>query len=335
MGNPAVAIVVLTYNGYELVKDCLIAINSIHYTNKKIFLVDNCSDSPGETEKLKSLSNYYDDLIQIKNRNRGFGEGMNYGVRKALESGDFKYVLCYSNDIIPSQDFLGHLVMEMENDDKLGIVGPIQYHYNSDLKLDKIYFAGGIISQISNMPMHVRNITDVPRVDYINGSVFLIRSETFLDTGGFDWEYYNWYEDCDLSLRAKKKGWGLAISKKSIIWHKVAQTVAPTTEARYLHSIYYHARNRILFVKKNKPKIIFILFSLYFVTVGTFKGDILPHKRLLQDAIWPRIRSIRHPREDIKNFKFFINIVINQYKGIFNALFIKTNPDSLEVIPSQ
>jgi len=333
MGNPAVAIVVLTYNGYELVKDCLIGLNSIQYSNKKIFLVDNCSDSPGETEKLKSLSNYYDDLIQIKNRNRGFGEGMNYGIRKALEAGDFKYVLCCSNDIVPSKDFLDHLVMEMEDDNKLGIVGPVQYHYNSDLKLDKIYFAGGIITKISNLPLHVRNITDVPRVDYINGTIFLIRSETFTDTGGFDWEYYNWYEDCDLSLRAKKNGWGLAISKKSIIWHKVAQTVAPTTDALYLHSIYYHARNRILFVKKNKPKIIYILFSLYFISFGTLFGDIWSHKGILQDAIWPRVRPIRRQREDIKNFKFFFNIVINQYKGIFNALLIKPSPNSLAVIP--
>lgn len=317
MKEPKVAIVILTYNGYELLKECLEAFSRINYSNKEIFLVDNCSQRVDEFAKLEKLSKYYNYLVQIINYNRGFSGGMNFGARYAIDKDGYKYILLHSNDVIPKKDFLNKLVRVMEKDEKIGIAGPLQYFYNNKMEFKEIYFAGSTITPITNIAKHISRITDKPRVDYIVGSVFLIRKDCFLQLNGFDEKYYTWYEDCDLSARAKKSGWKLTLVKDSIVWHKVAQTIGRNTNKYILHSIFYHSRNRIIFVKKNKSRIEYYIFLFYL---------------LCYEAPIFIIRKIKTRK--ISLLKFNLRIIKEYYRGIFNALFFKKNLKCIERIPS-
>ena len=264
--SPKIAIILLSYNGFDLTKKCLEHLrkveNDIDYS---LFLVDNCSSSPDECEKLKSLSALYDHFEPITDSNRGFSGGMNFGAEKAMAHDSYDYVVYYSNDIFPKPGFLKNLIGAMEGDKKIGLAGPIQYKYQSD----KVQFAGSRISRWKNVPHHLYEISENSRVDWVNGAVFAISRDCLKQTGGLDLSYFNWYEDCDLSFRAVKLGWKLAIIKESVVEHMAAQTVGGLEESKITHKTFYHARNRIIFVARNRSYFEFLVFLLYFLFIDT------------------------------------------------------------------
>ncbi len=64
-------------------------------------------------------------LVLIKNdKNYGFAEGNNIGIRYALKVLDPEYILLLNNDTIVDKDFLSELVSVARADDTIGFVGP-------------------------------------------------------------------------------------------------------------------------------------------------------------------------------------------------------------------
>jgi GT2 family glycosyltransferase len=69
-------------------------------------------------------------LTIIKNeKNYGFAEGNNIGIRYALKNMQPDYLLLLNNDTVVHQDFLKELVDAGENGEKIGILGPKIYYY--------------------------------------------------------------------------------------------------------------------------------------------------------------------------------------------------------------
>ena len=67
-------------------------------------------------------------LILIKNnKNYGFAEGNNIGMRFILNNLNSDYVLLLNNDTVVDTDFLDELVKVAESEEKIGIVGPKVY----------------------------------------------------------------------------------------------------------------------------------------------------------------------------------------------------------------
>lgn len=320
MKAPRVAIIVLNFNGYDLTKECLFALSSLAYPEKEVILVDNCSSHPDEPEKLHGLNQYFDHLVLIPERNRGFAGGMNFGMAYAEKMGRFEYYLCCSNDIIPKSDFLDNLVSAMQSDPKIGIAGPVQYYHNQKLEMDSIYCAGTFVSGYLARCGHVHEIRQPPRLDYVNGAVFAIRRSCYRQTEGFDPIYYNWYEDIDLSARAKRLGWTLSLVPDSIVWHKVGQTVNKPDFRFKIHSIFYHFRNKVLFVKKNWRGARKFIFMLYFFFA------FLPFKTFTS-----LIQIAKHPEQTRPIFL----VAKAQCTGAYEGLTCRKPLHSLETIPDE
>ena len=258
--NPHIAIVVLNYNGFGLTEECLSHLSKISYDNKTVILVDNCSTEKHECEKLETLSALYDHFLIIDDQNRGFGGGMNYGADFAIKNTNAEFIYIYSNDIFPRKNFFENMHEAFYNNDKLGIAGPLQYIYGQD----KIYCAGSKIKKWTVKNKHITNLDEEKRLDWVNGAVFAIRRKCYEELSGFDEFYYCWYEDCDLSLRALKKGWDIDIIYDAVIDHKVAQTVGNRSIEFITHKCFYKTRNRFYFVKQHKSILERLVFFLYF-----------------------------------------------------------------------
>ena len=318
MTKPKVAIIVLNYNGYELTKECLVALSRITYSENEIFLIDNGSTRSNEQKNLSKLAQYFDHFISIPGKNRGFAGGMNFGMETAEKCGGFEYFVCYSNDVIPKPDFLDRLIETMQADPQIGIAGPVQYYYNSKLEKRSIYCAGTFVSKYRVRCGHIHKIRQSPPLDYVNGAIFCIRRACFHQTGGFDPLYYNWYEDIDLSARAHRLGWKLSIVPDSSVWHKVAQTVKKPDFRFTLHSVYYHYRNKVLFVKKNRQGKTKLIFMIYFFLI------LLPSK-----ALKTFFQILKNPASRKTN----LLILKTQYRGAYEGLFGRRFGHTLETIP--
>ncbi len=253
-----VSIVILNWNGKEFIFGCLDSVRKLKTENWKLetVVVDNAStdDSVEEIEKK------YEDIKILRNqKNLGFAEGNNVGIRYALKNGA-DYVLILNPDTIIDENLVVQLIKVAEKDEKVGLASPKVYfapgyefhknRYQKDESGKVIWYAGGIIDWDNILSPH-RGVDEVDRgqynkvveTDYASGSCMLIKKEVLEKIGLFDKKLFLYWEDSDLSQRAKRAGWKVLYVPQAKIWHKVAASSAIGSAL----NDYYLTRNRLLF----------------------------------------------------------------------------------------
>ncbi len=225
MSSPLVYTIILNFNGKKLLLETLASVKQIAYPNFRIIVVDN-----GSTDgSLTAVRAQYPEAILIENeKNLGFGEGNNVGMRYALQHGA-EWVLLLNNDLAVAPDLLTHMMNVATSDAKIGIVGPKIYYHDQP---EMIWFAGARINYWAGLTAH-RGIREIDRgqydrvedADYITGCTMLIRREVLERLGRFDPIYFPAYsEDADLCVRAQRAGYRLVYVPQAKVWHKVSSS---------------------------------------------------------------------------------------------------------------
>lgn len=250
---PKVIIIILNWNGKDDTIECLESLSIITYPNYEIILVDN-----GSTDgSVNCFIEKYSEIEIIKNKeNLGFAEGNNIGMRHAIEKGA-DYILLLNNDTVVDSEFLNELVKVAESDPKIGIVGPKIYYYNYKGRKDVIWFAGGKIHWRFGKTAHLHmdkidkgSINKLIQVDYITGCAILLNKNLLDKIGLFDPEYFAYFEEVDLCVRASRF-YSCIFVPKAIIWHKVSRSTGGNFSPTMA---YLFIRNKMLFMMKNGPK---------------------------------------------------------------------------------
>jgi len=298
---PKVSIIVLNWNNFKDTKECLESLEKISYPNHEIIVVDNGSQD-GSTRRIQKE---FPDYIYIYNdKNLGFGEGTNVGMKYALKRGT-DYVFYINNDMIVDKAFLEPLVQAMRNE-RAGLVGPATYHY---FQREKIYSAGIHLNFWKTKIKDYKFTGKLREVDSLGG-VFLIKKEVIDKIGYFYEPYFLNLEETDYCFQAKKAGFKIFCEPKSKIWHKVGKTLRriPAT------ATYYYYRNQLLFIKRSNPFYLkyplylywHLYLSLRFIE-KSLKGEkkiAFAIKRALID-FWTGNFGKKNLIENIKNIKKF------------------------------
>lgn len=222
MNEPLVFIVVLNWNGRELVLDCLHSIQQLRYDNVTTLVVDNCS-TDGSVEAVKEE---YPDVGIIENkRNLYWSGGNNEGIKYALEK-QADYILLLNNDTTVDPDMIREMVDVAEQDSSIGLLGPkIYYHHDPEL----LWYAGGRVNLVQGRLWHTGirekdrgQYDQVSEVDYVTGCALMIRNEVAHRIGLIDTAYTLYCEDVDYSIRAGKAGYRLILVPSAKMWHKVS-----------------------------------------------------------------------------------------------------------------
>jgi GT2 family glycosyltransferase len=93
--------------------------------------------------------------------------------------------------------------------------------------------------------------------DYINGSCLLIKRRVLEKIGLLDEQFFLYFEETDLALRASKNHYKRIFVPNSKIWHKVSKSGGGIKQEI---GLYYITRNRWIFMKKWANKTNFIIF---------------------------------------------------------------------------
>ncbi len=180
--SPVYAVVV-NWNGGE---DNLASIASLleqGIPQEAVVFVDNGS-TDGSRESVVAR---YPRLRLIANEdNLGFGDGVNQGMRLALDEGA-EFVFLANNDIEFPAGTLQRLLEELERDPSLGIVGPRVLYMDEP---DRIWAAGGTLSFRQNLTTLIgHKQLDRPelnrtfRVDFVPGCALLVRRAVLEQAG--------------------------------------------------------------------------------------------------------------------------------------------------------
>ncbi|HEX9828877.1 MAG TPA: glycosyltransferase family 2 protein [Bacteroidota bacterium] len=209
-----VSIIIVNYNGLEVLQSCLPSLKRLRSaTAFEIILVDNASGD-GSVEFVKK--EFSDIHVLVNESNAGFGHACNTGAQNAKG----KYLLFLNPDTIVSEDFLTPLVSFLEEHSDIGIVCPKIVNEDSSLQLscgkltsfvqeavDKIVYSLSRRKVALVQEWLERKYTVPTEVEWVSGAALMIRAAVFQSLAGFDTNMFMYFEDKDLCKRARGQGW--------------------------------------------------------------------------------------------------------------------------------
>ena len=71
----------------------------------------------------------------------------------------------------------------------------------------------------------------LPVCRWLVGAFMAIRAEAFRDAGGFDEDFFLYFEDVELSLRLVEEGWALAALPAGLVAHAAGASVPPSADS--------------------------------------------------------------------------------------------------------
>ncbi len=265
--NPLVSIVTLNWNQTDVTCDFLESTRSFEYGNYEILVCDMGSDID-PTERI--LANEYPNTKVLRSEiNLGFTGGNNWGMRQA--KGDFVFIV--NNDTVVTPILLTVLLEPFFLDPAIGVTCPkIRFHHHPNI----IQYAG-----FNPIDLYTGRTTAVGTKEedhgqhdvsgYTHGAhgcAMMVKKEVIDKVGMFPEKFFIYYEEWDWSARIIKAGYKIYYQAQGLIFHKESITMGKQSAIK----VYYHTRNRILYMRRNTNALQFIFFSLFFIFVSTPKA---------------------------------------------------------------
>jgi len=248
----SVAVVILNYNGKELLEELLPKV--IAYSPEaEVIVVDNASSD----DSVLYLETKFPNTRLIKlPHNFGFAGGYN----EALSIVKADYYVLLNSDVEVTENWLLPLVTYMDKHPKTAACQPKIKSYKQRTHFEYAGACGGYIDKLG-YPFCRGRILDTLEQDngqydtitdifWATGACLLIRSEKYHKTGGLDDRFFAHMEEIDLCWRLKARGNNIVCIPQSTVYHIGAKTLAK----EHPQKTYLNFRNNWLMLYKNVPK---------------------------------------------------------------------------------
>ncbi len=201
-----VSAVIVTHNSAEVIEPCLKSVARAG----QVIVVDNASED-ATVETVEMLDR--EAVIVTITENLGFGAAANEGLARA--SGEF--VLLINPDAALEAGALETLAAAADRYPKAAILAPRLISPEGDVQRSHDASLFGR----ENMPR--KRSDPVPEGEtscgFLSGAVMLLRKKAVDEVGGFDPAIFLYYEDDDLCLRLREKGWSLVLVPEAAARH--------------------------------------------------------------------------------------------------------------------
>ncbi len=230
---PLVSVVLLNWNGLEFVQGCMKTLVVQDYPNKEIIFVDNGS-TDGSVEWVKK---HHPSVKVIANdKNYGFSEGNNIGVRKAKG----RYVMLLSNDTKVTKGWLMNSMRKMLESERVAIVGA------------KIRNLGdGFYGETTSLGNYATILgdpidTDDQNKTFCASGVSFLFDRKVIDEP-FDADYFAYGEDLYAAWVVRLRGYDIKIAQDSVIEHYGGTVRKKMPELMEFHGEKNRLTNLLLF----------------------------------------------------------------------------------------
>ncbi|MBI1880519.1 MAG: glycosyltransferase family 2 protein [Chloroflexi bacterium] len=212
---PFVSIIVLNYNTCEHLETCLRSLQKLIYPADKLqlILVDNASTD----QSVAYVQAHFASVKLIVNdQNYGFSQGNNIGAEVA--TGD--YIAFLNPDMRAEPRWLIELVKLLLDDEEVAAAGSKILSWDGQT----IDFAGGAANfygygyQVGR-EQEATTFNQVRPILFACGGAMLIHRQLFIEVGGFDEDYFAYYEDLDLGWRLWVLGYKVLFAPTSVTYH--------------------------------------------------------------------------------------------------------------------
>ena len=213
--SPSVSVLVVTLDGREMLPDCLDGLGeqTLAASDREVVVFDNGS----RDRTVEWLRQRTDVRVVAHHENLGFAEANN---RAAAEARGHWLVLL-NNDARPEPGFLEELVETAERHGAVAAGGTLL-----DGPGEQVEFGGAGLSwlglgfQRSSWQPDFAPLSDGAPMPFACGGAMAVRRDAFLAAGGFDADYFAYYEDVDLGWRLNLAGHRIVYAPGARVRHR-------------------------------------------------------------------------------------------------------------------
>jgi len=258
-------IVIVNYKSTDYLLRCLRSIyESLHGTPVKVFIQDNASEDGVDRVKVE-----FPQVILSKNSyNMGFARAIN----SALKQSNSPYIVLLNPDSYVMDGFFEPIIHYMENNPKVGIVGPKILDHDGSVQgsartfptpLTGLFGRSSLLTRLfPNNPFSRANILTARsdgkmhmEVDWVSGASMVVRRKAVDDVGLMDERFFIYWEDADWCRRMWENGWKVIYFPQASVIHYVGVS----SEKALTRSIFeFHKSSYRLFDKYTKPTLWFL-----------------------------------------------------------------------------
>lgn len=280
MSEPAASIVILTWNSADHLSHCLENLKGQTYKNLEVILIDNGSTD----DSMIGLKQHGLNIrVERLTENKGFAIANNIGARLARG----KWLALLNADAYPEPDWLEKLLRAAEQNPEFTCFSSRQIQFNAPHLLDgagDAYHISGLAWRNGYKLSAETHGLQQKEVFSPCAAAALYSRKEFLAAGGFDEDYFSYFEDVDLGFRLRLGGEKCLYVPEAVVHH----VGSASTGKRSDFSVYYGYRNMIWTFVKNMPAPLLWIFLplhisaiLFFAVYLTLRGQ--------GQAIWKAI----------------------------------------------
>lgn len=321
-GVSRVTVIVLNWNGKDVLPGCLGALRRQTYRDFSVWMVDNGSLDGSD---LWVRKHHPEVTVIAYEQNRGFCKAYN----DVLPHVTTPYVSLMNNDVVATPDWLHALVTAMDEDSQLWAAASKMLFYDAPHRIDR---AGDAYTLEGAALMRGRgeSASKFNRKEKVFGvcaGAALYRTAVFRELGYFDEYFFILHEDVDVSFRARLRGYECVYVPEAVVFHKGSHSLGRESPT----AVYYGQRNLEWVYLKNMPTPILclswplhLLFVIaagaYFLSMGHGRSFLAAKKdafRSLRQIM--RQRAAVQKQRTVSSMKIFRTLSIDLMRQRFQS----------------
>lgn len=206
-----ISIIIINYFQKDYLLKCLESVfTNIKHSEYEVIIINN---SPAEN--LNDIASRFIGVQIIENDNKGFSQANNLAVKKAKG----EYLLFLNADTEILSDFSEDLFENFKNV-KFGAIG-LGLQFSDGRFQNSFGLFPTIINEYKNRKTELgfknnnekltnarkKYYSEIKKTDWVTGAALLVRKKIFDLIGGFDEQFFLYYEDIDLCKRLNDAGY--------------------------------------------------------------------------------------------------------------------------------
>jgi GT2 family glycosyltransferase len=290
---PKVSVVIVNYEAWPettRLVESLCATEAFVGGDAEIIVVDNHSPSGIPADRRQAFGLKWIDHPA----NGGFAAGVNTGWQSARG----RWLLVLNPDILVSASAAGQILALPDNIQSLPI-HPVKPQQVGIIGFALVNPDGSRQPSVGAFPTLARSLPELflPRnrrryqitfpqrtsvVDWVTGAAFLVRADTMAELGGFNTDFFLYFEETDFCHRARRAGWATVYQPGIKICHEKPLQNRPTSPM--IRVLTRHSR--LLYFRRNRPALEFqamclivraeacVKYGLSRLGIGAYKPDV-------------------------------------------------------------
>ena len=217
-GQPKALIIIPTRDRVDLLRVCVDSIRRrTSYSNYEIMIVDNESSDPETLEYLSS----FDGHVFPYPHEFNYARMMNVAI---AEAPDADFIVLMNNDTeVISAEWLEALI-EQGQRPEVAIVGARLLFLDGKPQHEGIAIGlGGVASNLDHGGQHFGYFDlgeTIRNCSAVTGACMLMRPDVFEELGGFEEKLRVAFNDVDLGMRAREKGYVIVYTPHALLYHE-------------------------------------------------------------------------------------------------------------------